>query len=104
LSRGEEPGPENSIGKLVAGQLMQDIARFALSLEGEAGLLEDPAYAPDRARFQEQLLRSPVTRIEGGSAEILRNIIDECILGLPADIRADNDLPFDKIPTSVSVR
>jgi acyl-CoA dehydrogenase len=104
LSRGEEPGPENSIGKLVAGQLMQDIARFALSLEGEAGLLEDPAYAPDRARFQEQLLRSPATRIEGGSDEILRNIIDERILGLPADIRADNDLPFDKIPTSVSVR
>jgi acyl-CoA dehydrogenase len=104
LSRGEEPGPENSIGKLVAGQLTQDIARFALSLEGEAGLLQDPAYAPDRARFQEQLLRSPATRIEGGSDEILRNIIAERVLGLPADIRADKGLPFDRIPTSASTR
>jgi alkylation response protein AidB-like acyl-CoA dehydrogenase len=98
LSRGEQPGPENSIGKLVAGAMMQDIAKFALSLEGEAGLILDPELAPDRARFQEMLLRSPATRIEGGSDEILRNIIAERVLGLPADIRVDKDLPFDKIP------
>jgi alkylation response protein AidB-like acyl-CoA dehydrogenase len=104
LSRGQEPGPENSISKLIAGQMMQDIARFALNLEGEAGLLQDPDYAPDRARFQEQLMRSPATRIEGGSDEILRNIIAERVLGLPADIRADKGLPFDKIPTSASAR
>jgi len=104
LSRGQEPGPENSIIKLVAGQMMQDIARFALNLEGEAGLLLDAAYAPDRARFQEQLLRSPATRIEGGTDEILRNIIAERVLGLPADIRADKGLPFDQIPTSAFAR
>jgi acyl-CoA dehydrogenase len=98
LSRGEQPGPENSIGKLVAGAMMQDIAKFALSLEGEAGLILDPELAPDRARFQAMLLRSPATRIEGGSDEILRNIIAERVLGLPADIRVDKDLPFDKIP------
>jgi acyl-CoA dehydrogenase len=66
--------------------------------------LQDPAYAPDRARFQEQLLRSPATRIEGGSDEILRNIIAERVLGLPADIRADKGLPFDRIPTLASTR
>jgi len=104
LSRGQEPGPENSISKLVAGQTMQDVARFGLNLQGEAGLLQDPEYAPDRARFQELLMRSPATRVEGGTDEILRNIIAERVLGLPADIRADKGLPFDKIPTSASAR
>lgn len=103
LSRGEQPGPENSIGKLVAGAMMQDIARFALDLEGEAGLLQDREVAPDRARFQEMLLRSPATRIEGGSDEVLRNIIAERVLGLPADIRADKNIPFDQIPTAASI-
>src|SRR5436190_6245461 len=35
ISRGETPGPENSIGKLVAGPTMQEIAQFALDLEGQ---------------------------------------------------------------------
>jgi alkylation response protein AidB-like acyl-CoA dehydrogenase len=98
LSRGEQPGPENSIGKLVAGQTMQDIARFALNLMGEAGLIQEPGAAIDGARFQEMLMRSPATRIEGGSDEILRNIIAERVLGLPADIRVDKDVPYDQIP------
>ena len=99
LSRGEQPGPENSIGKLVAGQMMQDVARYALNLMGEAGQIQDKDAAVDGARFQEMLMRSPATRIEGGSDEILRNIIAERVLGLPADIRVDKDVPFDQLPT-----
>ena len=98
LSKGQEPGPENSIGKLVAGTTMQEIAKFALDLEGAFGLIEDPDVAPDRARFQAMLLRSPATRIEGGTDEILRNIIAERVLGLPADVRVDKDVPYDQIP------
>ena len=100
LSRGETPGPENSIGKLVAGSTMQDIAAFALDLQGQAGVLTDPALAAANARFQAMLLRSPATRVEGGTDEILRNIIAERVLGLPADIRVDKDVPFNQIPTS----
>src|ERR1700716_108724 len=37
LSKGERPGPENSIGKLVAGSMLQDIAMYAMDLEGAAG-------------------------------------------------------------------
>ncbi len=99
LSKGQEPGPENSIGKLVAGSTMQEIATFALDLQGQAGVLMDPAQASAMARFQAMLMRSPATRIEGGTDEILRNIIAERVLGLPADMRADRGIPFNRIPT-----
>ncbi len=100
LSRGEIPGPENSIGKLVAGSTMQDIAAYALDLQGQAGILVGPEQAAAVARFQAMLLRAPGTRVEGGTDEILRNIIAERVLGLPADIRVDKDVPFNQIPTS----
>jgi alkylation response protein AidB-like acyl-CoA dehydrogenase len=100
LSRGETPGPENSIGKLVAGPTMQEIAAFALDLQAQAGILVDPKLAAATARFQAMLLRSPATRVEGGTDEILRNIIAERVLGLPADVRVDKDVPFNQIPTS----
>jgi len=102
LSKGQTPGPENSIGKLVAGSTMQEIAKFALDLQAEAGVILDPQVAADQARFQAMLMRSPATRIEGGSDEILRNIIAERVLGLPQDMRADKDIPFDQIKTSAS--
>jgi len=100
LSKGETPGPENSIGKLVAGATMQELAMFALDLQGQAGLLSDPSQAAAGARFQQMLLRSPATRVEGGTDEILRNIIAERVLGLPGDIRVDKDVAFKDIPTS----
>lgn len=100
LSKGETPGPENSIGKLVAGAMMQDLAMYALDLQGEAGVLADPSQAAAGARFQAMLLRSPATRVEGGTDEVLRNIIAERVLGLPGDIRVDKDVPFKDIPTS----
>ena len=98
LSKGQTPGPENSIGKLVAGQTLQEIAAFALDLQGASGVLADTAQTSAAARFQAMLLRSPATRIEGGTDEILRNIIAERVLGLPADLRADRGLPFNQIP------
>jgi alkylation response protein AidB-like acyl-CoA dehydrogenase len=100
ISRGQTPGPENSIGKLVAGSTMQDIAMFAEELMGQAGIMTDPELAAAAGRFQRMLLRSPATRVEGGTDEILRNIIAERVLGLPADIRVDKDVPFNQIPTS----
>lgn len=99
LSKGEMPGPENSIGKLVAGNMMQDIAKFALDLQGPAGRLVDPELAEGSARFQAMLLRSPAVRIEGGTDQILRNIIGERVLGLPEDMRADKGIPYSDIPT-----
>ncbi|MFZ5732102.1 MAG: acyl-CoA dehydrogenase [Pseudomonadota bacterium] len=99
LSRGERPGPENSIGKLVAGSMIQDIAAYALDLQGAAGVVSSPEQAELAGKFQAMLLRSPATRVEGGTDEILRNIIAERVLGLPGDIRVDKDVPFNQIPT-----
>jgi hypothetical protein len=99
LSKGERPGPENSIGKLVAGSMLQDIAMYAMDLEGAAGALTEDAEQEARGQFQQILLSSPSMRIAGGTDEILRNIIAERVLGLPGDIRVDKDVPFNQIPT-----
>ena len=99
LSKGERPGPENSIGKLVAGSMLQDIAMYAMDLQGASGMLTDPETAEAAGQFQAMLMSSPSTRIAGGTDEILRNIIAERVLGLPGDIRVDKDVPFNKIPT-----
>jgi len=99
LSRGERPGPENSIGKLVSGSMMQDIAAFALDLQGASAVVADPDQGDAGSRFQTMLLRSPSARIAGGTDEIMRNIIAERVLGLPGDIRVDKDVPFNKVPT-----
>jgi alkylation response protein AidB-like acyl-CoA dehydrogenase len=99
LSKGERPGPENSIGKLVAGSMLQDIAIFAMDLQGAAGALTDPETANAAGQFQAMMLQSPSIRIAGGTDEILRNIIAERVLGLPGDVRVDKDVPFNKIPT-----
>jgi alkylation response protein AidB-like acyl-CoA dehydrogenase len=99
LSRGERPGPENSIGKLVSGSMLQEIATCALDLQGAAGVLSENDSVAGAGQFQSMLLRSPATRIEGGTDEILRNVIAERVLGLPGDIRVDKDVPFNAIPT-----
>lgn len=99
LSKGDVPGPENSIGKLVVGGMMQDIAKFAMDIQGFGSLVMDPEVAEGNARFQAMLLRSPAIRIEGGTDQILRNIIAERVLGLPSDMRADKGLPYNEIPT-----
>ena len=101
LSRGQTPGPESSIGKLVNASKLQDIASFGMDLMGAAGIVMNPEHAAMNALFQEALLSSPSSRIAGGTDEILRNIIAERVLGLPGDIRVDKELPFNQLPTGV---
>jgi alkylation response protein AidB-like acyl-CoA dehydrogenase len=98
LSRGETPGPENSIGKLVAAAQAQDMASFALDLLDMGGMVSDPDVAPMRAAFQDSVLSTPGSRIAAGTDEILKNIIAERVLGLPADVRVDKDVAFSDLP------
>ena len=98
LSRGDTPGPEASLGKLVNASMLQSIAAFAMDLMEQGGVLCDPTLAPVSAAFQQTLLTSPASRIAGGSDEIMRNIIAERVLGLPPEIRLDKTLAFNQLP------
>ena len=71
---------------------------FALDLLGEAGAVTDPTSAPMDSVFHVGLMRSPSMRIAGGTDEVLRNIIAERVLGMPADIRVDKDVAFRDLP------
>jgi len=99
LSKGKDPGPENSIGKLVKAGMTQDIASYGMDLMDAAGAVMDRELAPQYAIFQDTLLASPGGRIAGGSDEIMRNIIAERVLGMPGDIRVDKDKPFNQVPS-----
>lgn len=104
LSRGEAPGPEASISKVVSATKLQEIASFGMDLAGLAGVVMDPALAPMHGWFQQALLYAPASRIAGGTDEVLRNIIAERVLGLPPDIRIDKHVPFSELPGAPSAR
>jgi acyl-CoA dehydrogenase len=99
LSRGATPGPEGSIGKAVGAPLGQEMASFAMELQGMMGAVNDEAVSAQEALWQEMYLGTPGIRIAGGTDEILKNIIAERVLRLPPEIRVDKDKPFREIPT-----
>jgi alkylation response protein AidB-like acyl-CoA dehydrogenase len=97
LSHGATPGPEMSIGKLVAANRLQDLAERLVEYQDQFGLISDPCYAPAAGRLQRDLLYAPSLRIAGGTDEILRNVIAERVLGLPGDVRADKAVSFKEL-------
>jgi alkylation response protein AidB-like acyl-CoA dehydrogenase len=98
LSKGQMPGPEASITKLVMANVAQDLASQAVELEDQFGIIQEEGVSPARAAFQHSLMNSPGMRIAGGTDEILKNIIAERVLGLPGDIRVDKAVPFKDLP------
>jgi len=83
-SRGTERAYDAPMAKLMFSELGVDIARFALDLAGEAGILvEGDENAIDHGRWQDEFLYARGFTIAGGSSEIMRNLIAERGLGMP---------------------
>jgi alkylation response protein AidB-like acyl-CoA dehydrogenase len=99
LSRGQTPGPESSIGKLVAANRLQDLTNELLECQDQFGVLDDAAHAALGGSLHYDYLYAPGLRIAGGTDEILKNIIAERVLGLPGDIRVDKGVAFKDLPT-----
>lgn len=98
LSRGDTPGPENSITKVVSANKLQEIGSFGMELMDMGGILSSEEVIGSDNMFQSAFMAAPGFRIAGGTDEILRNIIAERVLGLPQDIRVDKGIPFNEVP------
>ncbi len=97
VANGGVPGAEASLGKLVGASMCQDISAYALDLFAEMGVCADEQMALMQAQFQKAYLYAPGLRVAGGTDEVMRNIIAEQVLGLPADVRVDKGVPFNEI-------
>jgi alkylation response protein AidB-like acyl-CoA dehydrogenase len=80
---GGVPGPASSLGKLLSGPLLQDMADFAVAQHGLAGTLEPETEHAPAGRWLRLAYQARGTAIAGGTTYIQRNIIAERILGLP---------------------
>jgi len=106
LRRAGTPGPEGSVAKLAGAELNKDVYDLCVDLMGMEGTLYANHYEmvrPDtageaRADVRHSFLRSRANSIEGGTSEIMRNILGERVLGLPGEPRSDKDLPWSDVP------
>ena len=97
LSRGDTPGPEASITKVVSANKLQAVGNFGIDSLDMAGMLKTDD--SDVHSFHDAWLGAAGLRIAGGTDEILKNIIAERVLGLPQDPRADKGVAFKDIPS-----
>ncbi|MGV9245123.1 acyl-CoA dehydrogenase family protein [Streptomyces sp. NPDC003710] len=100
LSAGQ-PGPEGSGMKLAFARLNQEISGLEVELLGEEGLHYDDwtLRRPELVDFTGRdagyrYLRAKGNSIEGGTSEVLLNIVSERVLGLPAEPRTDKDVAW----------
>jgi alkylation response protein AidB-like acyl-CoA dehydrogenase len=101
------PGPEGATGKLAFAENNMEIREFNMELLGPRGMLynadateHSAAGADGPGSAQQHFLRSRANSIEGGTSEVMRNILGERVLGLPGDVRIDKDRPFTEVPSS----
>jgi alkylation response protein AidB-like acyl-CoA dehydrogenase len=106
--RAGTPGPEGSVAKLISAELNKDIYELCVDLLGMSGTLYPTHFEmkrPEKAGgiggdVRQSFLRARANSIEGGTSEIMRNILGERVLGLPGEPRVDKGIPWSKVPHS----
>src|SRR4051812_43855727 len=99
-----DPGPEGSIGKMASAELNKDVWAKTINVMGADGLLYGsyemvrPEVASGFETNQKAFLRSRANSIEGGTTEVMKNILGERVLGLPGDVRVDREVPWSQVP------
>jgi alkylation response protein AidB-like acyl-CoA dehydrogenase len=102
------PGPEGSTAKLQWAELNKRITSFTIDLLGPDGLTYPGGYrfvrpegsADVAGAPHKRFLRARANSIEGGTSEIMKNILGERVLGLPGEPRVDKDRPWREVPRS----
>lgn len=109
---GGEAGPEGSITKLMQAEFNQRLQNLALNFDGLPAIAWEgtplsKAERVGRVRHVDQdavaafgFLRSQANTIEGGTSDVMRNILGERVLGLPKEPDASRELPWSEVPRS----
>jgi len=103
------PGPEGSVGKTMSAELKKDVSELTVDLLGMAGQVDydytfrrpetlDLSGTDGGPRYA--FLRARANSIEGGTTEIMANILGEQVLGLPGEPRVDKDIAWIDVPRS----
>ena len=105
-SKSGNPGPEGSVTKLMSAEVNQRVYETCMDLLGADGMVYEAGYERKRPTGfrgpgihpRYAFLRSRANTIEGGTSEVMRNILGERVLGLPGDVRVDKELAWADVP------
>jgi alkylation response protein AidB-like acyl-CoA dehydrogenase len=95
--------------KLAQADINKHMWEIAVDVLGQDGLAFEAGYTLRQSGFEGrspeafakyQFLRSRANSIEGGTSEIMKNILGERVLGLPGEPRVDKDVPWKDVPRS----
>ena len=102
------PGPEGSVAKLAFAEENKRVYELCVDLMGAEGMLHSSDYPKIRPQgvsfgtpdLHKAFLRSRANSIEGGTSEVMRNILGERVLGLPGEPRPDKGAAWKDVPRS----
>jgi len=105
-SKSGNPGPEGSVTKMMSAEMNQRIYETCMDLLGADGMVYEAGYERKRPTGlrgpgihpRYAFLRSRANTIEGGTSEVMRNILGERVLGLPGDVRVDKEISWADVP------
>ncbi len=106
-ARAGNPGPEGSVSKLMLAEFNKDLTAKVIDLKGPAGMVgydygfrrpTEVSLDGGIGGAHHSFLRARANSIEGGTSEIMRNILGEQVLGLPGEPRVDKEIPWRDVP------